>query len=212
MAARRFSKSFCLAALCLALFAGCAGAKKKTTPELGNLTGKKVALVEILGEPTSVQVVEVALVNQLIARGTFELVSKKAVDAAKADPSVDTTDVKAIAKKAGADYALRVRIADFATDVTQGYSTEEVEDSQLKAERGDGKTERLYKVKAMEGRFEAELTFVDLTTGETRSGTAKFQDKAESSEKTSAAKLPLRLSFLSKLANEAFKRFFDEYN
>ena len=79
----------------------CSTAKKRTTPELGKMEGKKVALVDIDGEDSSRSVVEVALINQLLKRGTFILINKKEVDAAKALPEMSPLDWKGIFEYVG---------------------------------------------------------------------------------------------------------------
>jgi hypothetical protein len=189
---------------------GCSHAKKRT-PELSKLQGKKIALVAVTGENTARRVAEVALINQLIQRGTFYLISKEDVDAARAAYSTDPSDWKGIARKAGADYAMIAKVLDFRTDENSGYSKEEVQDSQMKAETGEAKTERLYKVKSLVGNVKIELQFADLVSGEVRKAVVEKSKTVTADEREGGIHLPLRLRFLEDLCNEAFKDFFDKY-
>jgi hypothetical protein len=192
---------------------GCSHAPKKTTPELARYQGKKVALVEVDGEPTSRGVVEVALINQLVQRGTFILVSKQDVEAARAAPSIDPTDWQAIARKSGADVALRATVLKFEGVTREGYSSEVVEDSQIAEEQGgDGKTEHVYKVRSITGNVRVELEFTDLRENDTRAAVAEATDVATAESRTEAGHLPPKLRFLEKVSNEAFRKFFDQYN
>ncbi len=201
-----------MTAACLLLLPlGCSSARK-TTPELSKLEGKKVALIEVEGEPSARSVAEIALINQVATRGSFVLVSKKEVEAARVHFSQDTTDWKGVGKRAGADYALRVRVLKFDADTREGYSTEEIEDSQLAAERGEKEriTKRVYKVKSMKGDVRFQMDFADLRTGDDRSGIAEHSDRVVVEARTQAAHLPPKLRFLEGLSNIAFQKFFDE--
>jgi len=198
--------------LTLALASGCSSAAKKTTPELARFEGKKVALVAVDGESTARKVVEVALVNQLVDKGTFILVNKNDLDQARAKPNQDPMDWKGVAKAAGADLALRAKVLQFDADENEGYSSEKEKDSQLAEEQGDdGETEHLYKVKSLEGRVRVSLEFTDLNTGDVRSAVAEDEQKVVADAKSSAVHLPPRLRFLEGVANKAFDRFFQEY-
>lgn len=189
----------------------CSHASKKTTPELSEMLGKKVALIDVVGEKTAQQSVEVALINQLTSRGSFDIISKQDVEAARVQFQQDPSNWQGVAKRAGADYALKARVLEFRSDENTGYSKEIVEDSQMEAETGEAKTERLYKVKALTGSVRVELQFANLATGDVRVGVAEKQGKAEADERNGAAHLPPRLSFLTKLLEQAFKEFFDRY-
>ncbi|MEN9565210.1 MAG: hypothetical protein RLZZ69_406, partial [Cyanobacteriota bacterium] len=58
-----------------------------------------------------------------------------------------------LAKRVGADLALRIQVDQFRSEEKSGYTSEEVEDSQLAEEMGtDGKTQRTVRVKALEGQ------------------------------------------------------------
>jgi hypothetical protein len=198
-----------------ALGAACSSAKKKTTPELGELEGHKVAVVEIDGEETARKVAQVALINQLVQKGSFEIVPKQDVEAARTAIGQDPTDWLGIARRAGADYALKMRVLEFVGDTREGYSSETVEDSQLQAEQGgDGKTEHVYKVRALDGHVRFEVQIADVREGgaaDLRTGIAEAQDRVTVEAKTEAAHLPPKLRFLEKLANQAFARFFEQY-
>lgn len=199
------------------LMGGCAHSPKRTTPELDKLEGKKVALVGVDGEPTGRAVVEVALINELVKRGTFEIVSKQDVDTARVAPNQDPTDWRGIARRAGADYALRAKVLQFDADTHEGYSTVKERDSQLAQEDGEenAETERLYKVKSLEGHIRVELQFAGVSADsdpDTKTGVAEAQDKVVVEGKTEAAHLPPKLRFLEGLCGVGFKKFFDQYS
>lgn len=191
----------------------CSSAKKKSSLELSELHDKKVALLSVDGEETPRKIVEVALVNQLVQRGTFHLISKQDVEAARNSPVQDPTDWRGIAKRAGADYALQAKVLQFEAPIHEGYSQEEVYDSQLAEEMGtDGKTERIYKVKSMDAKVRVQLQFTNLETQETKSGIASAEEKVEADAKSSSIHLPPQLRFLENLSNRAFREFFNQYN
>jgi len=193
---------------------GCSHAKKKV-PELSQLEGKKVALVEIDAEATPYSVVEVALVNQLVKRGTFDLIPKEEIQKARKAPEQDPADWLGIARKCGADYGLKAKVLEFSAEERSGYSSEKVYDSQLAQERGEkeGHTEKLFKVKSLTAKVRIELSFTktDPKDPDPRSAIAEAEETVKSEEKTEAAHLPPKLFFLEKLSNEAFNRFFEQY-
>jgi len=196
-----------------AFLAACSSAKKKDVPELSELEGRRIALVQVDGEETARKIIEVALINQLVDRGTFILVSKQDVEKARAAHDQDPNDLLGIAQRAGAEYALTAKVLQFDADTHEGYSTEEVEDSQLAEERGDdGKTTRVYKAKSLAAKVRVELKFTNLADKDTRNGIASAEETVFAEAKTSAAHLPPKLRFLEKLSNKAFKDFFDRYN
>ena len=196
----------------LAVAGGACSHGRKSTPVLSDMIGKKVALVEVVGEDTARQATEVALINQLTARGTFILISKEDVEAARVQFQQDPSDWKGIAKRAGADYALKARVLEFKSDVNTGYSHQTVQDSQMEAETGNAKVDELYKVKALTGSVKVELSFSNLANDDTRVAVAEKEGRAEADERKGAAHLPPRLSFLTGLLEQAFRQFFDQYN
>jgi hypothetical protein len=206
-------KTIGIAGTCLLFLVSCSTGKKKTEPELSSLRGKKVALVGVDGEDTARKVIEVSLVNQLVQRGTFILISKQDLEQARLAPEQDPMDWKGIAKRSGAEVALRAKVLKFDAQDYSGYTSEEVYDSQLAEEHGtDGKTQRVYKVKSLNGDVQILLEFTTLDDTDTRSAVAEAQDKVVESEKTSSIHLPARLRFLETLTNKAFKTFFERYN
>ena len=208
---RAFWASLCVMALAGGPL-GCSSSQKKSDRViLSELHGKKVALIGVEGEDTAKKITEVALINQLVKRGTFELVSKGAVETARTDISQDPMNWKGLAKRAGADLALRVKVEEFKAEENAGYSKEEVYDSQLAEENGtDGKTERIYKVKSLDGKVRFNLGFTDLSKNETRFGTAEAAERVEENARTRAVHLPPKLRFLEKLSNQAFEEFFEK--
>ncbi|MGK5083074.1 hypothetical protein WDW37_07185 [Bdellovibrionota bacterium FG-1] len=190
---------------------GCSHAAKKK-PVLSELEGKKVALIEIEGEATARAVVEVALINQLVQRGSFEIIPKQEINQARTATEQDPTDWVGIARRAGADYALKAKVLQFSAEQKDGYSSEELYDSQLAAERGEkeGKTQRLFKVKSLSAKVQVQLDFehTDPKNPDRRSGVAEAERTVTAESKTEAAHLPPRLRFLEELSNEAFNKFF----
>ncbi len=198
---------------CTLLAFACSSAPK-TTPELRRMHGKKVALVAIEGESTEVKIIEVALVNQLMANGSFFLISKEDVNKAKKAHDLDPRDWMGLAKRVGADYALRAKVIEFAADTQEGFSKIEVEDSQLAAERGEKerKTERVVKAARLDGRVKVELEFTAASDGDRRIAVAEAEDQVSQEADKGAIHLPPKLRFLETLTNKAFKEFFDRYN
>ncbi len=198
---------------CTISLVSCSTAKRKGELDLSALRGKKVALVSTEGEPTAKSIMEVALVNQLIQQGTFILLPKLDLEKARSAPDIQPTDYRQIAQRAGADYALRIKVMEFEAETKKGYSTEKIYDSEIAAEQGtDGQVERVFKTEALEGHVQFELKFTAVADSSTQSGIAEAQERVEASEKNSAIHLPLKLRFLETLSNKAFREFFNRYN
>ncbi len=205
----------------LLLSSGCKSAPKATDghpkAEFKSFEGKKIAFVEVdtvRGGETARKVVEVSLVNELLKRGTFELVSKEEIAAARAEPEQDPTDLIGIAKRTGAQASLRIKVLEFLSEEKQGYSEQEIEDSYLEKERGksDKKNTRLYKVKALDSKVQYQIELRDLTQEPNPIFTDTIEKKSriEADEsKGRAARLPPRLRVLESLSQAAFVDFFD---
>ena len=207
-------KLFSATALLIAVgISGCSSAKKKDTPELSEYEGKKIALVSVEGKRTAKKLVEVALINQLQEKGTFIIVRKEDIDSSRRRPEQDPTDWQGIARGAGADFGLRLNILRFEAETHAGYSKEKVYDSQLAEDMGEdhGETERLYKVRSLDGLCEVDVEFTNLSSGETRKAIAKATDRFIAEGNRSAPHLPPKLRFLEKICNEAFRQFFEDY-
>lgn len=195
------------------VLASCSHGQKKTTPELDRLAGKKVALVGIEGEAKAKAIAEVALINQLAQGGDFILISKQDLDTVRARFEQDPTAWRKLARDAGADYALKMKVIDFTADTHEGYSSEIVDDSEMAAERGEKErmTERTFKAKSIEGRVKFELQFTgvnDEFKGDVRSGFAEASSRVVEDEKNGGIHLPPKLRYLETLSNEAFAGFF----
>lgn len=155
-----------------------------------------MALVGIEGEPTAARTVEVALVNELVKSGAFELVNKRE---ARADDH------------GGAEYLLRIQVLEFSATEQTGYDEVEVEDSQLKEETGDGKTKRILKAKSMKGTVRCRFDFTTVATNEVRTATTESSETLVANEEKAAIHLPPKLRFLEGLAQKTLHRFFEEY-
>ena len=189
--------------------AACSSPKKKADLTFKDIEGKKVALVSIEAEPTAKKIIEVSLVNELIQNGSFILISKQDLEKAKEHPHQDPMDWRGIARRAGAEVALQAHAIEFSAETHQGYSREQVIDSQLAEELGtDGKTERLYKVKQLTGRVQIELEWTELSSDFTLKTQAQAQQSVTAEAKSRAIHLPPKMQFLAKLTQEAIHQFF----
>ena len=200
--------------------AGCSSSQKKNSSDdvapiaLSQLHGKKIVLSEIHGESTAKKIIEVALVNQLVKEGSFILLAKKEIEKLRHQYDTDTSDMEALAKQAGADYSLQIRVIEFEASFHEGHFIEEVEDSQYEEEQGNSeKLKKTFQIKTLEGRVKAKLEFRPLKEGDkTLSGTAQAYEKIEKNNKKEAIQFPPKLGFLENLTNKAFRDFFDRYN
>ncbi len=209
-----------LSALSLIWVTSCASKQKRTTPKLSELEGRKVALIEVESEATQRQIIEVALVNQLVRDGTFELVSKQAVDHARRSHDILPTDWRELARRSGADLALQAKVIEFAADDHEGWTRIEKDDSLLAAEQGESarKSKQLVRARSLEGRVKVELAFTDLRpegsadgAGETRKALAEATETVSSDQSEGPIQLPGKMRFLEKLVNRAFAEFFEKY-
>ena len=175
---------------------GCSSAKKKNEEIFTELDGKKIALASIEGDDSAKKIVEVAVINQLVKKGSFTLISKQDFEAARRAPEQDPEDLEAAARKAGAGYALFIKVLEFDAKIREGYSEEEVIDTQLAAETGtDGKTQQILRVKSLDGRVKYELRFVNLITEDVKSGIAEAQKVERDSTQKGQFICPLLCDF-----------------
>jgi len=198
----------------ISLFAGCSGKKnadeitvERHIPE--TVVGKKVALMEIEGESFQRSSIEVALVNQLKKNGTFILLNKRDIEEVRSRAEFKADDWKKIAKSAGADFALRVRVLKFETEIREGYSKDKIEDPLLAKETGKDEQERLYKVKSIEGEVRFEIQWHDLNTDKAEYGVTESRKVVSNDNRNGAIRLPARLIYLEMLSNEAFAKYFN---
>ena len=193
---------------------GCASKKRTDIPDLSEYSGKRVALIEIDGPSSSKAMVEVALVNQLVERGTFILISKREIERARAKASVNARDWKALSQAVEADLALKAQVLEFDAEESEGYNEEEVYDSQMAEERGkkEGTVKRLYKVKRLIGKVKIGLQFFRVNSGSVQSATVEESETLERDERKKSIHFPPRLRFMEELVNRAFQKFFDDFN
>jgi hypothetical protein len=125
-----------------------------------------------------------------------------------------------MARRSGADLALKARVLEFKADDHEGWTRVEREDSVLAAEQGESarKSKQLVRAKSLEGSVKVELIFTDLRAagtgegaGETRSAIAEASETVSSDQSQGPIQLPLRMRFLEKLVNRAFAEFFEKY-
>ena len=189
----------------------CTSPKKKTELSLKDIEGKKVALTAIDAQPTTRTIIEVSLVNELLKHGSFILIPKQEIELIKNKPLQDPLDELGVAQKAGADFALQIRVLDFSAETREGYSREEIFDSQIAEEQGtDGKTQHLFKVKELTGRVELEWKWTQLATDLSLKTKTEAQDHIKAEAKTSAIHLPLRMQFLTQITQKAIRQFFNQ--
>lgn len=150
-----------------------------------------------------------ALVNEILDHGRFEIVDRKTVQDAKATYPTEA-DWKRLGEKVGADYILSVRIAEFKIDEHQGYDKIEEEDSVLTEESGESKPvigKRYQKVKAYEGRVKLDMKLFDVAQDK-----VAYQGIGEASELMNSRdkSLPRKMQFLESLTHKAVNDYFNK--
>jgi hypothetical protein len=185
--------------------------KHANTPAPSEIVGKKVALLEIEGEESAKKIIEVALINQLVQKGAFVLIAKSEIEQARHQPNQNPLDWLGLAKRVGADIALKIHVQDFQANTHESYSTRDVYDSQIAAEQGtDGKTQQVFKVKSMDAHVRFALTFTPVLGDSPKTYIADKQEHLEASAQDTSIHLPPTLRLLEKLSNDALTNVFNE--
>lgn len=178
---------------------------------LSQLQSKRVAMTEIKGSPEEVKHVEVAIINEILDRGRFQIVDKATVqDALVAYPT--ESDYEGLGKKVDADYVLAVKVKDWVVDERKGYDKVESEDSVLEQESGEkGKKvvgTRYVKVKGWRGRVKLECDFWDVGAGKmTYSGFGEASDTWNSRDHQDYMG---KMQLLEQLSAKAITDFFEK--
>jgi len=202
-------------------FIGCGHKKDVRSVTLNELQSKRVAMVEIDAPPESKQHVEVAIINEILDEGRFQITDRTTVlDALSTYP--DEADWQRLGKKIGADYVLQVKLNDFRIADRQGLDRVQEEDSLLTQESGESKpvvVTRYVKVKALDGVVSLHAKFFDVAANE-----ITYQGRGEASERvnsrdyaqtvaeasTSKKKLmPGKMKLLERLTSMAIRDFFE---
>ncbi len=187
--------------------AGCAK-KKAETLNLRMLESKKVAVAEITGDEKSAKMVEIALVNEIIEQGRFQIVDRTTVKEALVTYPAENDRVR-LGKKVGADYVLSVAIQEFKVTDRSGLDQVEEEDSQMTEEWKSSdpiKTKSYVKVKGREGIVRLMFKFLDVEKDEVIfKGIGSGRETVNSREQT----IPGQLKLLEGLSNRAVRDFFD---
>jgi hypothetical protein len=177
------------------------------------MRGKTVAIVGFEGTKTARKFAEVAIVNQVIERGSFLLIPQREIRKVKARVGVDPRNYTQIAAMSGADIALWGEFLAFDANTSEGYIEETIYDSQIAAEQGDdrGSVKQLIKVKTLEGHVKLKLFFQETINGEVLSDVTEVKEKIQHGERRRAVHLPPRLRFLEELTNRAVNQFFEKH-
>lgn len=191
------------------LFPGCGHKKDVKQLSKDDLQGKRVALADIKGGNESKSHVEVALINEILDQGRFEIIDRKTVKDAQATYPTEG-DWKRLGEKVGADYVLAVRIVEFKIDEHQGYDKVEEEDSVLTEESGASKPvigKRYQKIKAYEGNVKLDMKLFDVAQDK-----IAYQGRGEAKELMSSRdkSLPRKMQLLESLTHKAVNDYFNK--
>lgn len=187
---------------------GCAHKKIAQSVTLDSLQNKRVALAEVKGSAESRSHVEVAVINEIIDQGRFQIVDRTSVQEALATYPTES-DWQGLGKKVGADYVLGIRIVDFSVKERQGYDKVQEEDPVLEEESGEHKKiigTRYEKVKSNTGSVKLSCSFFDVRTNAiTYQGIGAAEETSNSRDKDFATTMKL----LEKLSRRAISDFFE---
>lgn len=196
-------------ALLLLFVPACASKKKNQTETLSQhaLRGKIIALAEVRGPKEARDLVEVALVNDIIEKGSLYVVDRTTVAEALATYPAEN-DRQRLGQKVGADYVLTLAIEEFKVIDRQGLDAVEEEDSVLTEEWREKKTvvaKSYKKVRSSEGIVRLRFDFLDVSTGERAySGVGEVRETFHSRERD----LPRKMQLLESLTSQAVTDFF----
>jgi hypothetical protein len=193
--------------LLVAAFMGACASKKSVPERPADLRDKRVALTEISGSADVRQLVEVALVNELLENGRFEIVDRPSTLALLAEYPTPQ-QWPALARKLDAQLYLTITARHSAVSVRTGFDEIEESDSVLAEEhREPGKKARRYqRVRGKAANVELVFRFFDSSSGALLiEGIGQSSREANSRE----GPLPGSLSLLESLVSEAVRSFFE---
>lgn len=171
------------------------------------LRGKIIALAEVRGSKEARDLVEVALVNDIIEKGSLYVVDRAtAAEALVTYPAEN--DRQRLGKKVGADYVLTLAIEEFKVTDRQGLDAVEEADSVMTEEWHEKKpvaAKSYKKVRSSEGIVRLRFDFLDVGTGERADeGVGEARETFNSRERD----LPRKMQLLESLASRAVADFF----
>lgn len=216
-------KTFTL--LVMAAISVSACSKKKTdTLTRRSLEGKRVAVATIEGgDSTTKKIIEVALVNEIVDKGRFEIVNREDVQKALENYPAASDRVR-LGKYLHADYVLDIMAEEFKVTDRSGLDEVIEADPVMKEEwhsKDDVVAKKYVKVKSEEGRVKLKFTFVDVAsgTGDAGSGAKALSAMGSATDtrtarltgdKKTGGELPGKLALLEELSGKAVQNFFEK--
>lgn len=187
---------------------GCAAKKPATTLHRDELVGKKVAIANVDGPKEARKHVEVALINEVIDQGRFEVLDRTSVrEALSVYPH--HSDWKRLGDHLKADFILNVKVIHFTVKEREGFDAVEEEDSLLTEESGASEAirgRRYVKVKGNAGHVRLKMTFFDVGQNKIlHDGYGEALETVNSRDNPKGGKMAL----LEKLTEKAVRNFFE---
>ena len=188
--------------------AGCSHKKVKERLSQKDLRSKVVALIGVDGAKEAALQTEIAIVNQVIEKGTFQIIDRAAVQAALVGHPADG-DWVALGHELNADYVLRLTVVEFKAETRQGYDVNEEEDSLLSTENRTPRKQKwkhYSKVKSQEGYVKLRVEFFDVATHEMAQSEATEARRIFNSRD---GEIPRKLKMLEELTAQAVATYFE---
>lgn len=188
---------------------GCAHKKTVERVTLRNLQSKRVALAEVKGSKESIKHAEVAILNEILDRGRFQIVDRATVQEALVSYPTEQ-DWSGLGRKTGADYVLSINVKNFDIKERKGYDAVTEEDSVLTEESGSSKPvvgTRYVKVKSYEGLVKLACKLYDVAAGQM---TYEGEGLATETKNSRDADFPRRMQLLESLSGKAINDFFEK--
>ncbi|GEM_PF-1623947 len=204
----KFLAKIAVVPLLFMVISACSGKKPANKLYSEDLVGKTVAIAQIDAAKESRAHVEVAIINEVIDQGRFEVLDRTTVlDALSTYP--DRSDWKRLGDFLKSDFILGVKVVDFTVKERQGYDTIEEDDSLLTEESGSSKTvrgKRHVKVKGNAGKVRLKLTFFDVAQDKVlHEGFGEASETVNSRDNPEGGKMAL----LERLTAMAVRNFFE---